>query len=163
LTNNQKYGQTDKRLILQRSLIGFALILLLGVLVWYVLKENKLLTDVENEDKAARIDSTAINNNISDMVMLEGYYNGIRESMDGSIEAVALKISVIDKTDNSFNYIINIGTNKRYTGIGSFDINQKLLKADMIGDINYSINAKGKILLITSDSKSNTKYELIKE
>ena len=163
MTNNQKYGQTDKRLILQRSLIGVSLILLLGVLVWYLFKNNEPKTDLESEVKANENNSADIKSNLNDIAVLDGYYNGIRESMDGSIEAVMLQISVIDKTDNSFKYIMNIGTNKRFTGIGSFDISRNILKADMIGDINYSINTKGKILLTTSDSTSNTKYELIKE
>lgn len=165
--NNFNQKTDPRRQIIIWTSIIFVTLLVVGAIFLFVFKnfdsstENKndsLLTDNQKGDENSRklIDTI-------DIRILEGSYRGTRESMDGSIEAVLLQISGLDLNEKSFSYILNIGINKKFRGIGRIDTEKKLLNSDMIGDIHYNFDEKRNIILTSISDVSNSKYNLIRE
>lgn len=152
----------DKRLLIKQSLIALLFLLITGFVIWFFLKDYLEMDTkiIENVNQATELESKHFNGQLES---LDGYFNGIRESMDGSIEPVLLQISDVNKNDLSFTYVLNIGTNKRFTGIGIIESDNDVMKMDMIGDLKYSMDKNGSILLNTFDDDVNTKYKLIQE
>ncbi|MBX3044029.1 MAG: hypothetical protein KIT33_04865 [Candidatus Kapabacteria bacterium] len=156
------YTQSNKRLILIKSFVGVLIFTILGVMIYLVFQNNS--SDEKGYDKIQSFEADDYKSlNINDISILLGNYQGVRENVDGSIEAVLMQISDVKAHDNSFSYVLNIGTNTRFSGIGQLIAEKELIIADMIGDLKYSINYNKQIILKTSDSQSNTKYKLIQE
>jgi hypothetical protein len=138
------------------------------LIFWFVLDDKSINGNPNQKDKLTEKGnetnkfSTSKNPAIT-LNELAGDFSGIRESMDGSIEAVFLQISEIDYPNSSFSLILNIGVNKKFTGTGIFVPDSKMIKSDIIGNLMCSINENDKIILLSPIDKSNSKYKLIKE
>ncbi len=91
------------------------------------------------------------------------FYNGTRESMDGSIEAVMLEIKNIDQDNLSYDFVLNIGAGKKLRGVGYIDLQLREINADALGILKFSARRDGRIRLTTSDSTRAVKYNLIEE
>ncbi len=149
--------------------IWIIIVLVLGILT---IKGLNYLFDInsttEHRSKEVSKEKTNIssenNTNIKiNFNELQGEYSGIKESLDGTIEAVFLQIDNINLSDYSFTFTINLGVNKKLVGTALYIPETNTIKSDIIGNLKCSINENDKIILLTSSDKSNSKYKLTKE
>jgi hypothetical protein len=164
---NQHKNKFDKRQALYLSLVIVATILIVVVVFWYFFKDlGKSYDDVNSTSNPDSTTQENMRESTPEQINpsnLPGSYVGLRESIDGSVEAVLLQIEKINESDYSFEYVLNIGTNQKFSGIGKMNIQKDLLISDMIGEMNYSVDTNGSIILITPDSGSKAIYKLIRE
>ncbi len=164
---NQQKNNFNKRQVLNLSLIILTTLIVIALILWYSFKDfGKTSTNVENENKS----NSSIQDTSGRTVMgkikpsnLTGSYVGLRESIDGSVEAVLFQIEAINELDYSFTYVLNIGTKQKFSGIGKINIQKSLLISDMIGEMSYVIDSNGSVELLTPDSGSKAIYKLIRE
>jgi hypothetical protein len=163
--SSHKNKNIDKRQLFIWTLIIVSTILIIGLAIWFIfidigdIKSN----DSQNIEKSNQYNQRIDSNIVISASMLQGSYRGTRESIDGSIEAVLLQISDVNVEDHSFKFTINIGINKRFSGIGRLEPEKKLFKSDMIGDVYYSLDDNNKIILKSSVDGNNSEYKLVQE
>lgn len=146
-------------------LISLLIVSFITILLIFLFIFNKKLSS--NLDENMDIKELSSNNSEAksfDIYLddLKGDYSGIRENIDGSIDAIFLQIIHLNKDDNSFEFVLNIGTTMKYTGIGIYSLD-KIIKSDILGNLACSKNENNKIILQSLSDKSNSKYKLIKE
>ncbi|MDT3737999.1 MAG: hypothetical protein RO257_00710 [Candidatus Kapabacteria bacterium] len=167
LMNNFNQKTDSRRQIIIWTSIIFVTLLVAAAIFLFVIKKYDSSTENKNDslltESQAGDGKSGILTDTIDIKILEGSYRGTRESMDGSIEAVLLQISGLNINEKSFSYILNIGINKKFRGIGRIDTEKKLLNSDMIGDIHYNFDEKRNIILTSISDVSNSKYNLIRE
>lgn len=167
MSNIQKRN-FDKRQIINLSLMIVSTLLFLVLIIWYFFKDfgpnDKNLSNNENTKNKEQLENfEETNTNIIEPKSLSGNYVGLRESIDGSIEAVLFQIKTVNEIDYTFDYVLNIGTSQKFSGIGKIEPNKSHLQSDMIGDMNYSLDTNGNIVLISDIIGSKATYKLMRE
>lgn len=137
---------------------SIALILLVGLYLLYI----AFTEDNSKNHKTISQNTALIQNapNINDF--LKGF-TGTRETLDGSIEAVLLDIKSIDTTNKSFEFTLNIGLSQKINGFGTINLDKKVLNADVIGELVFTIDSLNRIYLNSSPNSNSNKFNLIEE
>ncbi|MDX9790051.1 MAG: hypothetical protein WC313_04710 [Candidatus Kapaibacterium sp.] len=165
--DEQNKSRDDKKKIITPVIIIALTMAVIVFIIWLTLR-NFGKPDGETDDYSNLNNKVDINNRIDTLYSdfnlgsLKTSYRGIRESMDGSIEAVFLIITEVNEVDNTFTYTVNIATNKRISGIGSIDFNKHILQSDMLGDLLFELQSDV-INLRSVDESANNKYNLVQE
>lgn len=164
---NKQNNNFNKRQVMNLSLIIVTTIVVIALILWYSFKDfGKTSTNVANDDKPNSSIQDTSGRSVTGQIkpsQLTGSYVGLRESIDGSVEAVLFQIEAINELDYSFNYVLNIGTKQKFSGIGKINIQKSMLISDMIGEMSYVVDSNGNVELVTPDSGSKAIYKLIRE
>lgn len=161
IKNNNSGKNNDKRQGIIWSLIIIATVLISIIIIWLILGDN---FQNDKNDKKTNQDTTrkiGLTTSLNPRDLL-GDYTGVKESIDGSIEAIVLRIS-LSENESTFDLLLNIGVNKKIKGKAIVVSDKLKIDSDILGSLSFEYDSNGRINLTSNLDGSNTKYKLIKE